>query len=156
MSQSSLLIFHRESWIRTKLMSLVIPPDDLMPCFQSLIKKSVLENNTPLRKKMTQTLKLYQEKNNLQSHYTHDQKRCKALRYFIEDNSQPYKLFENIILTIIIISSLFLVLDSPVNDPNSSLKLTIFYIDSVFTFIFMVEALIKIIAFGFIFTSLEK
>jgi hypothetical protein len=56
---------------------------------------------------------------------------------------------------IIIASSFFLVLDNPVNDPESPLRVTLFYIDSVFTFIFAFEALIKIIAFGFINTSLK-
>lgn len=60
-----------------------------------------------------------------------------------------------ICIVIIIVSSFFLILDNPTHDPNSTLRNIIYYIDSIFTFIFAFEALIKIIALGFMFTSLR-
>ena len=58
------------------------------------------------------------------------------------------------ILTLIILSSLSLAFDNPLNNPNSLFKAVLFYIDCVFTFTFLIECIIKVIAFGFLFNNL--
>lgn len=46
-----------------------------------------------------------------------------------------------------------LVIDDPMDDPNSSLKDYLFRIDQVVTILFVIESLVKIIAFGFLFNG---
>lgn len=58
--------------------------------------------------------------------------------------------FDYFILTLIIISSVLLALDNPLNDPDGILTMFLFYSDIFFTLIFAIEALMKIVAFGFV------
>lgn len=46
-------------------------------------------------------------------------------------------------------------LDNPLNDPNTYFDYILYLIDIVFTVMFVIEALIKIITLGFISTSLR-
>lgn len=55
---------------------------------------------------------------------------------------------------LIIISSITLVMDNPLSDPESGFMVVLKYIDIVFTVLFTVESSIKIIASGFIFNKL--
>ena len=64
----------------------------------------------------------------------------------------PSWYFENTVLIMIILSSLMLVIDNPLYDPESTLSTILKTIDTVFTILFTIEAVIKIIALGF-FTS---
>lgn len=64
----------------------------------------------------------------------------------------PSWYFENVIMVMIILSSLMLIIDSPLNDPNSTFSRILGIVDAIFTVIFTIEAIIKIIALGF-FTS---
>lgn len=66
-----------------------------------------------------------------------------------------FKAFENFILVLILVSSVLLILDNPLNDPKSGMSIVIRYIDASLTFSFFIEALIKIFAFGFMFSSLR-
>ena len=66
---------------------------------------------------------------------------------------EPAKVFENTVLVLIILSSLMLAIDSPLNDPETTLSKVLYIIDAIFTFLFLIESVIKIIAFGFIKTS---
>ena len=59
------------------------------------------------------------------------------------------KLFEYIITIIIVISSITLAIDNPLNDPESGLSIALYWIDMMVSCIFIVEATIKIIANGF-------
>jgi len=63
------------------------------------------------------------------------------------------KIFEGIIMTLIIISSITLVLDNPLFDPESSDIVFVGYLDNCFTVLFTLEATIKIIAMGFLFNN---
>jgi hypothetical protein len=67
--------------------------------------------------------------------------------------NSPDKIFEGVIMTLIIISSITLVIDNPLSDPESSIIVTVGYIDNCFTISFTIEALIKIIAMGFLFNN---
>ncbi|EGR33899.1 voltage-gated sodium channel alpha subunit isoform k, putative, partial [Ichthyophthirius multifiliis] len=59
--------------------------------------------------------------------------------------------WDNSILILIILSSISLAIDNPLNDNNSALKIFLHNLDIFFTVIFYIEAFIKIIAQGFIF-----
>ena len=62
---------------------------------------------------------------------------------------QYAKYFENFILFTILLSSILIGIDNPLNDPDSLRQRIIRVVDSIFTFIFLLEAIIKIIALGF-------
>ena len=68
-------------------------------------------------------------------------------------NKKVASIFEGIILTLILISSVNLVIDKPLNDPYAPSTIFLSYIDNCFTILFTCEALIKIIALGFFFTN---
>lgn len=67
------------------------------------------------------------------------------LFYFVRKNR-----FESFILVLICISCINMGLDDPLMDPNSALKLFLFYLDLVITSIYALEAILKITAYGFI------
>ncbi len=62
-----------------------------------------------------------------------------------------YQYFEGIMMIFIMISSVTLGIDNPLNDPESTLTVVLRIIDYVMTCIFGFEIIIKIIANGFIF-----
>jgi len=68
------------------------------------------------------------------------------------------KIFEGIIMALIGISSVTLVIDNPLANPEDSSIIFIGYLDNCFTILFTLEAAIKIVALGFIFnnTALRK
>ena len=63
------------------------------------------------------------------------------------------QLFESNILTLILISSVTLVINTPLSNPESETILFIGYLDNCFTVLFTIEASIKIIAHGFLFNN---
>lgn len=63
------------------------------------------------------------------------------------------RYFEMFIFTLIAMSSILLALDNPINDPQSTLVKFIFYADIVLTSFFILEALFKIITYGFLLNS---
>lgn len=69
-------------------------------------------------------------------------------------NTSPTKkvssIFEGIILSLILISSITLVIDNPLANPEDEFIIFIGYLDNCFTILFTLEAMIKIIALGFI------
>jgi hypothetical protein len=65
----------------------------------------------------------------------------------------PVKIFEGIIMLLIIVSSIMLVVDNPFKDPNSDQMVFLGYLDNCFTILFTIEAVIKIIAMGFLFNN---
>ena len=58
-------------------------------------------------------------------------------------------IFEGIILSLILISSITLVIDSALRDPEDPTIVFIGYLDNCFTILFTLEAMIKIVALGF-------
>jgi hypothetical protein len=58
--------------------------------------------------------------------------------------------FEWIIMVLIIVSSISLALENPLNDPDSTLVLILKILDYTTTFIFTLEVIIKVMANGFI------
>lgn len=65
------------------------------------------------------------------------------------------KIFEGVIMTLIIISSITLLIDNPLNDPQSNKVIIVSYLDNCFTVLFTLEATMKIIAMGFFFNNAE-
>ena len=63
------------------------------------------------------------------------------------------KIFEGVIMTLIVISSVTLVIDSPLADPRADHVVFVGYLDNCFTVLFTLEATIKIIAMGFLFNN---
>jgi hypothetical protein len=63
------------------------------------------------------------------------------------------KIFDYSILFCIIVASVQIILDNPLNDPKGLLQEIIFYMDIVLSLIFLIEAIIKITALGFIFNG---
>ena len=63
------------------------------------------------------------------------------------------KIFESNILTLILISSITLVINTPLSNPNGSDIIFVGYLDNCFTVLFTIEAVIKIIAQGFLFNN---
>jgi len=63
------------------------------------------------------------------------------------------KIFEGVILSLIIVSSITLVIDNPLSDPDSSEIMLVGYLDNCFTILFTIEMMIKIVAMGFVFQS---
>ena len=58
--------------------------------------------------------------------------------------------FELFIQFTILVSSVNLALENPLNDPDGALKSAVFYIDVFTTSIFIMEAMMKTVAFGFV------
>lgn len=58
------------------------------------------------------------------------------------------KMFDGAILVMIIISSLMLPLDNPLNDPNAHSTKNIQFMNKIFTVFFLIELTIKMIAKG--------
>jgi Ion transport protein len=58
--------------------------------------------------------------------------------------------FENVMIFVTIISSIQLGVDNPLNDPDSTFSKVIIIVDYTVTAIFSIEALMKIIANGFL------
>jgi hypothetical protein len=56
-------------------------------------------------------------------------------------------------MTLIFISSITLVLDNPLDPPDSPGIVFVSYLDNCFTVLFTLEAIIKIVAMGFLFNN---
>ena len=61
-----------------------------------------------------------------------------------------HKYFDRFILTIIILSTILLTIDNPTLDQKSDFAKVIGFLDTTFTTLFIMEAIIKIIAKGFL------
>jgi hypothetical protein len=63
-------------------------------------------------------------------------------------------MFDDIVLVLIILSSIMLAIDNPIFDPKKPMMVVLKYIDVVFTILFTIEATIKVIAKGCVKNSL--
>ena len=64
-----------------------------------------------------------------------------------------HKIFEGVIFSLIVISSITLIIDNPLADSDLDYIVFFGYVDNGFTIFFTIEALIKIIALGFVFNN---
>ena len=66
------------------------------------------------------------------------------------------KFFEYFILAMIVLSSVQLALENPLNNPEGKLVDILFVLDIILTIIFSLEAAFKIVAFGFVFNGKDS
>ena len=64
-----------------------------------------------------------------------------------------HPLFDPFIITIIILSTILMAIDNPLNDPNGALTVFLFDIDVVITVIFVLESVLKIVNLGLVFNG---
>lgn len=64
-------------------------------------------------------------------------------------NLVTHKYFERVMLLIIFVTTLQLAVDNPLSDPDSFLQKFLYWLDICLTLIFIAEAGMKIIAYGF-------
>ena len=69
--------------------------------------------------------------------------------YTTKSDLKRSQRFESFIITLIIISSITLCIDTPLVDPTSIFAQVLSYVDIMFTVLFTIEALVKIMALGF-------
>ena len=85
----------------------------------------------------------------------HDQDSdCSIYEEENEKSNSLYKKFDNIILILILVSSVMLPMDNPLKDPNSRHSMMLSGANVLLTFCFLCEAIIKIIAKGLFFNNL--
>ena len=61
--------------------------------------------------------------------------------------------FEGIIIISILVSSICLAIDNPLNNPKGTLSMVLEIIDDVLTLIFTIEIILKVFAYGFLFNG---
>lgn len=66
----------------------------------------------------------------------------------------PSEIFENIVQVLIVISSIMLVIDNPLKDPNANMMLVVRHTELVINTLFTIEATIKIIGKGLLHNKL--
>jgi voltage-dependent calcium channel L type alpha-1D len=86
------------------------------------------------------------------------ERRKKSLNYFPHDGIVrktlakilTHPIFERAILSIIVISTIQLAVDNPLNDPKSILSQSLSRLDYALTAVFTSELILKVIAYGFV------
>lgn len=68
-------------------------------------------------------------------------------------NIVGHERFENGILFLIVVSTFLLCLDNPTTDLNSMWYIVLQYSDKIITYLFIAEAVIKILVTGFLFNG---
>ena len=128
----SLMIFKYDWAVRQYLLRLVTPSEDLIPtefAETKLVKAGITD------------LKSIQQFSKISV--------VKGKIITPKNTIWQSKWFEISIIVLIMLSSLILCIDTPLNDPDSTLSRTLTIIDFIFTFLFLIEALLKIMALGF-------
>jgi len=133
MKDSSLFILPSQNRFREFLLTLVVTPEDII-----VLEKA---NKTPERygiedMDQSQVLKTIQINGG------------KIMT--TQGNKRRAKIFEIFIVVIILLSCIILSIDTPLNNPNTTLARTLGVIDIIFSVVFIVEATLKILALGFI------
>ena len=135
-TNSSCFFFHKNSRVRKLCLMLAESPETLQEYYRA-------------------------EKEGTLDTYAADNKRNAPVGLFAAGKTSrkskqknPSKVFEDIILVLIILSSILLAIDNPLYDPKSKMVKIIGYIDVVFTVMFTIEASIKIIAKGFMWNTM--
>lgn len=77
----------------------------------------------------------------------HRDSKIRVFCKFLNEN----KVWNGFIFFSILLSSIFLILETPLSDPDSQTVKIYEWINVIFTFIFTIEMIFKIIAYGFLF-----
>ena len=83
-------------------------------------------------------------------------RKCRFLKKLCPSGIRPNKAFDNFVMFLIITSSVMLAIDTPLLDPDSRYAKNIRIIDMILTILFTAEAIIKIIARGFLYNNLDN
>ena len=145
LNDCSCYILHRDTRLRKWCMSLAEPTEVILK-MKYLLKVGKIEEYVPDDDIANEVL-FKPEPNGKKD------RDLEALQKLDED-SGPAKKFDNIILVLIALSSIALVIDNPLYDPESQFMNILKVIDIVFTVLFFIEATIKILAKGFLFNRL--
>lgn len=133
---SSLFIFHEKWNIRKFLLLLVVGSDNLIN------KEKAMKNSEDFGIK------------NLENSYNIDNLQIIEGKILTEEKYIRYsKVFEGVIITLILSSSVLLCIDTPLSNPNNIFFKILTELDYVFTFLFLIEAILKIIALGFFYNN---
>ncbi|CAI2381758.1 unnamed protein product [Moneuplotes crassus] len=133
MKTSSLFIFNEKWEMRKFLLTLVLGSENLIELDQAL------KNSEEFGIK------------NLQKSYHIKNLQIVEGKLLTDAQHIKYsKIFESIIIGLILASSILLCVDTPLSNPDSIFFIVLKNLDYVFTFLFLVEAILKIIALGFV------
>ncbi|CAI2379843.1 unnamed protein product [Moneuplotes crassus] len=133
MRKSSLFIFHKDWQFREFLLGIVTTPEDI-------VVSEKAESNP--EKYGLKDLEKSQSLMNIQIN------RGKIIAS--RKRKTISRIFEYFIITVILLSCILLCIDTPLNDPNTGFSTFLSFCDILFSCIFMIESVMKIIAFGFI------
>ena len=136
MSQSSLFILHRDFKIRQFLLAMTTSPD-LIVVKERAISKPEEYGISNILKSVKYSLIEFNNGIILGT------KRHKLIS----------QIFEGVIIWCILLSSISLCILTPLSDPEAPLSRILIVTDILFTFIFFIEASLKILASGFLYTS---
>jgi hypothetical protein len=132
MKNSSLFFFHKDSVLRQNLLGVVTTPEDI-------VSKQKAEDN-PENYGITDI----QKSQNLTVMNINEGKLITTQR-----RKNVAKAFELFIVVIILLSCILLCIDTPLNNPDTTFSKTVSAFDIIFSVIFLIEATMKILAFGF-------
>ena len=132
MNHSSLFILPESSKFREKLLIIVTTPEDI-----------VLQSKAHAAPDMYGISDIDKSQKFTHVHINEG-------KILIRDKSKiKTRIFELFIIVVILLSCIMLCIDTPLNNPDSVLSQTLAVIDIIFSIVFLVEAILKILAFGF-------
>ena len=136
MKDSSLFLLHKNSWIRQKLLILTTSSDEM------IVKEKVYKH--PDRYGI-------RDLNNSEIYSTIE---INSKKIFVSKREKFIsKIFEWFIIWLIIVSSIVLMIYNPLSNPDSTFIKILIIVDFIITIIFLIEAILKILAWGFLFSS---
>jgi hypothetical protein len=138
MTNSSLFLISKKCEFRQQLLTIVTTPEDIIIKEKALIspEKYGIESSNPI-----------------QHFKSIDINSGKILT--TKSKRQGARIFEVFIVVVILLSCILLCIDTPLDDPDTSLSKALMIIDYLFTAIFLCEAILKIMAFGFFWNNYQ-
>ena len=136
MKDSSLFIFHKNSWLRQSILIITTSPDEMV-----------------VREKAYSNPERYGIKD-LSKSSVYSRIEINSLKIIVSKREKLLaKIFEWTVIWLIILSCVVLIIYNPLSNPNSVLIRIMIFLDIIITFIFLVEAILKILSWGFLFNS---
>ena len=131
MNTSSLFIISKDSDIRHFLLAMVTTPEDIVLSHKA--------DAAPDKYGIS----------NMKSSIRYGSIRLVDGKVVCDKNYKLYsRIFEYSIISCILISCVILSIQTPIDDPDTPLSTTLAYIDLLLTFVFLIEAILKMLAFG--------
>ncbi|CAI2380762.1 unnamed protein product [Moneuplotes crassus] len=132
MKHSSCFTFHKNWVIRETLLGLVTTPEDIVITQKAELNPEKYGIKDLKRSQSLINMQIYQGK-----------------IITTKNRKNISKIFEWFIIAIILLSCILLCIDTPLNNPDTGFSTFLSVCDILFSCIFMIEACMKIIAFGF-------